>query len=528
MFGTLDYIVFIAYFAVVVGIGYWVSRPKEGKEKTSEDYFLAGRSLTWWAIGSSLIASNISAEQIVGMAGSGYAIGLAISAYEWMAAITLLIVGKWFLPIFLEKRIFTMPQFLAMRFDNRVSLLLAVFWVLLYVFVNLTSVLYLGATSLQVILDVPLFGAIVALAVFSALFAIYGGLTAVAWTDVIQVTVLVLGGLVITILGLQAVGGGDLFTGIATMFADAPEKFNAVLPANHPEVPWIGVFLGGMWIANLSYWGCNQYITQRALAAKDLPEAQRGILFAALMKVLTPFVIVIPGILAFTLFADQIPEGQPDRAYATIVGNLVPVGFTGLVIAGLTAAIVSSLNSMVNSASTIFTMDIVRTFARERLSERQLVRIGRVASGVALVVACLLAPQLQRYGQVFQFIQEYTGFVSPGIVVIFLFGLFWKRATTTSALTAAMLTIPVSVLMKFMLPDMAFLNRMGITFLVLSAVVVAITLFEHRGQSSKAIRLDAHLFKTDTVYLVGSVAVLGIVAAIYLFFSPLNGGIPAA
>jgi SSS family solute:Na+ symporter len=528
MFGALDYFVFIAYFAIVISIGYWVSRPKEGKEKTSEDYFLAGRSLTWWAIGSSLIASNISAEQIVGMAGSGYAVGLAISAYEWMAAITLLIVGKWFLPIFLEKRIFTMPQFLAIRFDNRVSLLLAIFWVLLYVFVNLTSVLYLGATSLQVILGVPLFAAIVALAIFSALFAIYGGLTAVAWTDVIQVTVLVLGGLVITVLGLQAVGGGDLFAGITELLTDAPEKFNAVLPANHPEVPWIGVFLGGMWIANLSYWGCNQYITQRALAAKDLPEAQRGVLFAAFMKVLTPFVIVIPGILAFTLYANQIPADQPDRAYATIVGNLVPVGLTGLVIAGLTAAIVSSLNSMVNSASTIFTMDIVRTFAGRNLSERQLVRIGRIASAVALIIACLLAPQLQRYGQVFQFIQEYTGFVSPGIVVIFLFGLFWKRATTTSALTAAVLTIPVSMLMKFALPEMAFLNRMGIIFLVLAAVVVVITLFQQKSNSPKAIQIDANLFKTDTIYLAGSVAILGIVAAIYLFFSPLNGVIPPA
>lgn len=528
MFGIADYPVFISYFAIVIGIGYWVSRPKKGKEKTSEDYFLAGRSLTWWAIGSSLIASNISAEQIVGMAGSGFAIGLAISSYEWMAAITLLIVGKWFLPIFLEKRIFTMPQFLAMRFDNRVSLLLAVFWVLLYVFVNLTSVLYLGATSLQVILGVPLFTAIIGLALFSALFSIYGGLAAVAWTDVIQVTVLVLGGLVITILGLQAVGDGNMLAGLTELFTDAPAKFNTVLPANHPEMPWIGVFLGGMWIANLSYWGCNQYITQRALAAKDLPEAQRGVLFAAFMKVLTPFVVVLPGILAFVLFGDQIPAGQPDRAYATIVGNLVPPGLMGLVIAGLTAAIVSSLNSMVNSASTIFTMDIVRTFTQERLSERQLVRIGRIASAVALIIACLLAPQLQRYGQVFQFIQEYTGFVSPGIVVIFLFGLFWKRATTTSALSAAVLTIPVSVLMKFALPEMAFLNRMGIAFLLLAVVVVVVTLLQRKGDSPKAVQFNSGLFGTDTVYLVGSVAVLGIVAAIYLFFSSLNGAIPAA
>lgn len=518
-FVTLDYVVFVAYFILVLGVAYWVSRPKEGQEKSSEDYFLAGRSLTWWAIGTSTIAANISSEQIIGMSGSAFAIGLGIASYEWMAALTLLIVAKYFMPIFLEKKIYTMPQFLALRFDHRVSLSLAAFGILISVFVNLTSVLYLGALTLQTLMGIPLIYGIIGLAIGSAIFTIYGGLTAVAWTDVIQVCVLVLGGCIITYMGLQAIAPDHhVISGFWQLVAQAPEKFHMVLPANHPELPWIGVFFGGMWIANISYFGCNQFITQRALAAKDIGEAKRGLLFTAVLKTILPFVIVVPGIIAYTLYRDLIPADQPDRSYATVVANLVPAGLTGLVIAGLTAAILSTLNSVSNSASTIFTMDMVRTLYRRPLSEQALVRIGRITTAVFLAIACLIAPQLANFEQAFQFIQEYGGFLTPGIVVVFTFGLFWKRATPTSALWALVLSIPLSAILKFTLPDLAFLNRMAIVFLILAAIVVAITLFQSRGDSPKAIQISQRLFRTDAAFNVGAILVCGTLAGLYLRF----------
>jgi solute:Na+ symporter, SSS family len=518
-FTTLDSIVFVIYFILVLGLAYWVSRPKPGAEKNAEDYFLAGRSLTWWAIGTSTIAANISSEQIIGMSGSAFALGLGIASYEWLAALTLLIVAKFFLPIFLEKRIYTMPQFLLIRFDQRVSLSLAAFWVLLYVFVNLTTVLYLGALTLQVLLGVPLIYGIIGLAIGSAIFTIYGGLAAVAWTDVVQVCVLVFGGCLITYLGLQAIApDANVITGFGELVARAPERFQMVFPANHPELPWTGVFFGGMWIANISYFACNQFITQRALAAKNLSEAKRGLLFAAFLKILLPFVIVTPGIIAYVLYPDLIPADQPDRSYATVVGQLVPSGMTGLIIAGLTAAILSTLNSVSNSASTIFTMDIVRSFTRRSLSERALVRIGRLSTAAFLVIACLVAPQLANFEQAFQFIQEYGGFLTPGVVAIFLFGLFWPRTTANAALAAIVLSIPLSVVFKFLLPAMPFLNRMAIVFLILSAIVVAVTLLQSCGRDPKAIEINPDTFNTDGTFNVTSIFACGILAALYLSF----------
>ena len=359
-FSSFDTTVFFGYIFILMGLGIYLSR-KKGANKTTQDYFLAGKSLPWWAVGGSLIASNISAEQFIGMSGSGYLIGFAIASYELMAALTLIIVAKYFLPIFISKDIYTMPQFLEERYDHRVRSGLAVFWVLLFVFVNITSVLYLGALAIETILDVPLFVGILGLAIYAATFSIFGGLKAVVWTDVVQVVVLILGGLLTTYLVLQAVGGG-FFEGLSELYKQAPEKFDMIFDKGHSaykDLPGLSVLLGGMWIANLYYWGTNQYIIQRALGAKNLQEAQKGTVFAAFMKVLLPLIVVIPGIAAFVLGADL---AKADQAYPWVINNYVTVGFKGLAFAALVGAIGSSLSSIINSTSTIFTLDIYTLF----------------------------------------------------------------------------------------------------------------------------------------------------------------------
>ncbi|MDX2129830.1 MAG: solute:sodium symporter family transporter [Chloroherpetonaceae bacterium] len=511
---TLDYFVFGFYFLVIIGAGLAVLKFK--KNENSEDYFLAGRSLPWWVIGSSLIASNISAEQFIGMSGSGFASGLAIASYEWLAAVTLLIVGKYFLPIFLEKKIYTMPEFLELRFDHTVRTGLAGFWLMVYVFVNLTSVMYLGALTMQTVLGIDLMMGIIGLALLSALYTIYGGLAIAAWTDAIQVVFLVSGGLLITLIGLNTLGDGSIIFGFGKLLESAPEKFHMVLEANHPELPWIGVFIGGMWMANIGYWGCNQYITQRTLAAKSLKEAQKGIILAAVLKIIMPLIVVLPGIIAFALYGNTI--AKPDEAFPTLVKNLAPSGAVGLIFAALIAAIVSSLNSMTNSAATLFTIDIYKSNFKKDASEKELVWIGRVVSASVLLIAIVMAPQLKNLSQAFQFIQEYTGFVTPGVVVIFLFGLFWKKATSSSARWAALLTIPLSLGFKILFPELAFLNRMGIVFLALAIVIVMITLLEKRGNDEKAIRINPQTFNTDGVFNISALLVLGVIGALYLYF----------
>lgn len=513
---ALDYAVFAAYFVILSGAAVWASRKKTGN--SSEDYFLAGRSLPWWVIGSSLIASNISAEQFIGMSGSGFAIGLAIASYEWLAAVTLVLVAKYFLPIFLEKGIYTMPEFLELRFDHTVRTGLAVFWLLVYVFVNLTSVLYLGALTTETVLGIDLMTGIISLAVLSALYTVSGGWAIAAWTDVVQVAFLIVGGLMATGIGLAAVGNGNMFTGFAQLMTDAPEKFHMVLTANHPELPWVGVFFGGMWMANIGYWGCNQYITQRALAAKSLSEAQRGMVFAAFLKLLMPLIVIFPGIIAFALYRDRIPVENADRAFPMLVRELMPAGAVGMIFAALIGAIVSALNSMTNSVAALFALDIYKSNFKRDASEQEVVTVGRIVTAVVLVIAVLLAPQLKNLSQAFQFIQEYTGFITPGVVVIFLFGLFWKKATARSARWAALLTLPLSLGMKFLLPDLAFLNRMGIAFAVLALVVVGITLTEKKEADEKAIIINDDTFRTDGIFNATSIAVLGITAALYLYF----------
>lgn len=535
-FSNLDYAIFIAYAGLIIFVGLWVSRNKKGQTKTSEDYFLASKSLTWWAVGASLIAANISAEQFIGMSGSGFVIGLGIASYEWMAAITLILVGKYFLPAFINKEIYTMPQFLEKRYDNRVRTILAVFWLLVFVFVNLTSVLYLGALAMETIMGIPMVYGILGLALFAAIYSLYGGLSAVAWTDVIQVIFLVGGGLVTTWIALDFVSDGHgVIAGTKLLFEKAPEKFHMILEKDNPSymnLPGISVLVGGMWVANLYYWGFNQYIIQRALAAKSIKEAQKGIIFAGFLKIIIPLIVVIPGIAAFVLVnepdalahlgatsKDIMPSlDQADKAYPWLLGFL-PSGVKGLAFAALAAAIVSSLASMLNSTSTIFTMDIYKQFVKKDASETNMVNTGRITAAVALLIAGIIAPSLSTLDQAFQYIQEYTGMVSPGILVIFLFGLFWKKATPNAALWVAVLTLPVALALKFGVSGIPFMNQMGIAFLILGAIIVLISTIENKNNKiTKGLDLPPDIFKTSTSFNIGAVVITTIITVLYIVF----------
>lgn len=531
---TLDIITFSAFALLVVGLGLWIGRKQSGHE-TAKDYFLAGSTIPWWAVGGSLIASNISAEQFIGMSGSGFAMGLAIASYELMAAATLILVAKFFLPIFISKGIYTMPQFLELRFGTQVRSILAVFWVLLFVFVNISSVLYLGAKAVEA-MGIPLVYGIIGLAVYSAATSILGGLKTVVWTEVAQVVILILGGLLTTYLALDAVSGGNgFFAGLSELFHRAPEKFNMILQKGElfiqekdaagnvvakdawEYLPGLSVILGGMWIANMYYWGMNQYIIQRALAAKDLREAQKGVAFAAFLKIVLPLIVVIPGIAAFVL---QAPIGtEYDKAYPWVMSTYVGDGLRGITFAALAAAVGSSVSAMVNSASTIFTLDIYKTILNKEASEERLVKVGKMSAAAALLIGVCVAPLLANLGQAFQFIQKYTGYLSPGVTVIFLFGMFWKRASSRAALAVVMLSIPLSIAIDVFLPGMPFLNSMGLCFLLLSALLIGLSLVENaKADDPKGIVLEKGLFQTDTVFNVAAVAVFGILAAIYGLF----------
>lgn len=548
-FSLLDYIVFIGYAVLILFMGLWVSRDKEGESKSAEDYFLASKSLPWWAIGASLIASNISAEQFIGMSGSGFAIGLAISCYEWIAAASLILVGKYFLPIFLKKEIYTMPQFLKQRFDGRVSMSLSIFWLLVYVFVNLTSVLYMGALSLKIIMGVPMIYGIIGLALFAAVYSIYGGLSAVAWTDVVQVVVLILGGLLTTYLAFDALSNGEgMWAGLQTAYTQAPEKFKMIVERGtmipdgsggfvdaYDMLPGLGALLGGIWIVNLAYWGLNQYIIQRALAGKSLEEAQNGVVFAGYLKLLMPLIVVLPGIVAFIINQDPMAYNisgntasigenvndmmvisKSDEAYPWLLNTFIPTGLKGLAFAALAAAIVSSLASMINSTSTIFTMDIYKGHFNVNAQDKQLVKIGRLVSVVALVVAVGVAPLLGKLDQAFQFIQEFTGLVTPGVLVIFTMGLFWKRATANGAFFVAILTFPLSWGAKMLFPALPFLDRMFIVMLVLAIVGVVVSLVGKND--NKGIELEKGLFKTQATFNGLSIGICGILTVLYLIF----------
>lgn len=537
---SADYIVFFIYFILVSGYGLYIYKRRKSGQMNTRDFFLAEGSLTWWAIGASLIASNISAEHFIGMSGSGFALGLAISTYEWMAAATLIIVAVFFLPVYLKNRIYTMPQFLEQRYNTTVSTIMAIFWLLVYVFVNLTSIIYLGALAINAISGISFTACIIGLALFSILVTL-GGMKVIGYTDVVQVAVLILGGLVTTYLALNMVSehfgyGEDVIAGARLIHEKANTHFHMIFDSSHryySDLPGLSVLIGGMWINNLNYWGCNQYIIQRALGA-DLKTARNGILFAAFLKLLVPVIAVLPGIAAYVLFKEGLFQNEmvnesgvlkPDHAYPTLL-NLLPAGLKGLAFAALTAAIVASLAGKANSIATIFSLDIYKKYFHRTATERQLVRTGRWTVIVSMVIASLVAPALSNLEQAYQFIQEYVGFISPGVLAIFLMGFFWRRTTSGAALTGALLTIPLSTLLKYLpywtngaFPDYPFLDRMSIVFVFLIILMVVISLMDRKSSTQPVvIEIDPRMFRVPPSFVVGSVLILGVLTALYTVF----------
>jgi len=519
-FSILDIIVFLIYCTIVAVVGIVISR-RVNKKKDSNSYFFAGNSLPWYLVGSSIIAANISAEQFVGMSGSGFAMGLTIATYEWLAAIMLIMVALWFLPVFINKKIFTMPQFLEVRYNHRIKTVLAIFWLFLFVFVNLTAILYLGALSLKTVFGVELGYAIAGLAFFSVFLTVGGGLKTIANTDIIQVVFLVAGGLITTYLALVTVSHGQgIWKGFSILMEKAPEKFHMIIPESDPNfkyMPGIRSILGGIWIAGIYYFGANQYIIQKALGAKNLKEAQRGMLFAGYLKLLIPVLVVIPGIAAFVLNADI---AKPDEAYPWLLDRFVPAGVKGFVFAALIAAIVSSLAAIINSASTIFSIDIYKVYFKPQISEENLVKTGRISSILIVALAAALASTLTGIEQVFQFIQEYTGLVSPGITAMFVLGIFWKRTSARAAWIAVLITLPVPLLLKWIYPAMPFLDNMVFSFLIISAQMIVVSLLDKSKEAQDSTwELPAGIFKnTDSVFKWFSLGILVILILLYYIF----------
>jgi SSS family solute:Na+ symporter len=534
-----DYLVFFLYFILVAAYGIWIYKRKTAKNETAQEFFLAEGSLTWWAIGASLIASNISAEHFIGMSGSGFAIGLAISSYEWMSGLVLIIVALFFIPMFLKNRIYTMPQFLATRYNEQVSSIMALFWLLVYVFVNLTSIIYLGALAITSIANISFMTCVVSLSLFSIIVTI-GGMRVIGYTDVIQVAVLILGGLVTTYLSLTLLSeefgfGKDFMAGLSILKQEAPGHFHLILEKGHPhydKLPGLGVIFGGMLINNLAYWGCNQYIVQRALGA-DLATARNGILFAAFLKLLVPLIVVIPGIAMFVLHENGLFQNEmsidgvikPDQAYPTLM-NLLPSGLKGVAFAALTAAVVASLAGKANSISTIFSLDIYKKMINTNASEKQLVNTGRWAVVISITVAAFVAPALRSLDQAYQFIQEYVGFLSPGVLAIFLLGLFWKKTTSGAALFGTILTIPLSATLKFlpdwtggMFPVYPFLDRMFITFWIVLFLMIIISLVTPASvQRKEILPFEKSMLEVKPAFIIGSILILGILAALYTVY----------
>lgn len=519
-FQTIDYIIVGVYMILLVSLGLFLSRNKKGVDKTANDYFLAGNRLTWWAVGASLIAANISAEQFIGMSGSGYKIGICVAAYEIMAAVTLIIVAKFLLPVMLKRHIYTIPQFLRERYNEGVGMAFSVFWLFLYIFVNLTSVAWLGSIAIEQILGLEGYRMQIVLALFiiAGIYSIYGGLASVAWTDVLQVIFLIGGGLITAYFALEAVSGEgkgawDGLTIIYEKLKSIPNDthFNLIVdksksPDAFRDLPGIAAIVGGVWLTNIGYWGFNQYIIQKGLAAKSIGEAQKGLIFAGFLKILIPFIVVIPGVTAFIMFnyPQDIPGIQQgyvdlggtinvsDDAYPWLIRNFAPIGIKGLSFAALAAAVISSLASMLNSTSTIFTMDIYKQHIKKNATDRQLVRVGRFTAFLALVIAIIaVEPLLGGLDQAFQYIQEYSGFIYPGIIVVFGLGLLWKRASSKAAVWTSILTIPMGLLFKIALPDMPFQFRMGYIFIILFAIFVAITFVDStKVETEKADEAD--------------------------------------
>ena len=558
-----DKIIFVFYFIIVASYGYWVYRKKKNDVSASQDFFLAEGSLTWWAIGASLIASNISAEQFIGMSGEGFFVGIAVAAYEWIAALTLIIIAVWFIPIYLKNKIYTMPQFLKTRYNESVSLVMAIFWLFLYVFVNLTSILYLGAVAINGLLGGDYLHVIMIGLMLMALLITLGGMKVIGYTDVIQVAVLIIGGFATVYMALQIVDqringalAGSAITGFKTLLSQAPEHFKMILPKpNNTDMstagqlardkyivlPGIAMYFAGQWIVNLNYWGCNQYITQRALGAK-LETARKGILFAGLIKLFMPVIVMLPGIAAFVLYKNgQLPgfEGGKDGAYSAILAFL-PVGFKGLAIAALTAAIVASLAGKANSIATIFTLDIYKKYLNKLADEKKMVWTGRLTVLVSMIVAVIFTWQdlLGIGGEGgFTFIQKYTGFISPGVFAMFILGLFWKRTTGTAAMAGLITGFVLSIffnnyavgifgienimytayLNKSGSYEIPFLINMGWSFVITVVTMVTIS-FAGPKVNPKSFEIDASMFKVSKSTLILIVITLMLLSALYVKF----------
>ena len=527
MLTSIDLTIIALYALTLLAVALYVSRATPGHEINSEDYFLAGKSLPWWAIGASLIAANISAEQIIGQSGQGFVVGLAIAAYEWQAAIVLIIVAKYFLPIFLEKKIYTMPQFLELRFGPQIKSILAVFWVVLYTAVNLTAVLWLGGLALNALTGWSVMYAMMGLALFAVLYSFYGGLKAVALTDIIQVVVLVAGGFAITDIVLALVGqGSGVFGGLGVLMGEIPGHFKMILADDHPSynnLPGIWTLLGGMWVLHFSYSGFNQYIIQRALGAESLAEAQKGLAFAAFLKLLIPVIVVLPGIAALWLAQNgkldmAALQASPDTTYGVLM-TLVPEGLRGLVFAALIAAIVSSLASMMNSISTIFTMDIYRDYLAKDRTESHYVMVGRATAVAAIVIAVILArPFLGGMESAFQTIQEYTGFIAPGIVSVFLLGMFWQRCNAAGAFAMLIVSVLANIAMKIGAPDMAFVIRIWIVFLACLVVGFVVSTRTAPPAASQVVDTQGISFDSAPVFNRLAISVAVLLTLIYVVF----------
>lgn len=555
---TIDIIVFLFYFIIVAGYGYWIYQRKKKQTADTKDFFLAEGSLTWWAIGASLIASNISAEQFIGMSGEGFFVGTAVAAYEWIAALALIIIAIWFMPIYLKNKIFTMPQFLTNRYNETVALIMAVFWLFLYVFVNLTSILYLGAVAINGLVGGQYLHLIMILLAVFALIITLGGMKVIGYTDVIQVAVLIIGGLATTYMALLIVSekfglGKDVIAGFNTLLKEAPDHFHMILKKPGPDatqeeinkylvLPGIAMYFAGQWIVNLNYWGCNQYITQRALGA-NLQTARTGILFAGLLKLMMPVIVMLPGIAAYVLYKNghlpQLEGGSKDGAYSAIL-SFLPSGLKGLSIAALTAAIVASLAGKANSISTIFTLDIFKKYIRPNADEKKMVWVGRVTILIAMIVSVLFTwnDTLGIGGEGgFTFIQKYTGFISPGVFAMFLLGMFWKRTTGTAAIAGVICGFILSVFFNNYAPailgnetilytaypngkggyEIPFLINMGWSFFFTSVLMIAISLGGPKV-NPKAFVFDKGMFAVSKSVMVLIVITLLLLTALYVRF----------
>ena len=551
-FKPIDFIILVCYLILLVSLGLFLSRSKDGKEKSANDYFLAGNTLTWWAVGASLIAANISAEQFIGMSGTGFRDGIAIAAYEVMAAVTLVVIGKFLLPVMLDRKIFTIPQFLRERYNDGVGLAFSILWLFLYVFVNLTSVAWLGALAIEQILGLQdmavsiggfevsmrmliIFG----LFVIAGIYSIYGGLASVAWTDVMQVTFLVGGGLITAYVALKEMGvimGTDAIGALRQVYTDMTTgahvqdvHFHLVIQESHnasafANVPGIAAVVGGVWLTNLGYWGFNQYIIQKGLAAKNIDEAKKGLIFAGFLKILIPFIVVLPGICAYYIMQDPVKFSSmnlagninvADDAYPWLIRNFTPTGIKGLSFAALTAAIISSLASMFNSTSTLFTMDIYKKYINRDAKDKQLVNVGRLVAVCALLIALIaVKPLLGGLDQAFQYIQEYSGFIYPGIITVFGLGLLWKRASSTAAVWTAIITIPLGILFKVSLPDVAFQFRAGYIFIILVSFFILVSYLDKKFINCEQPKERDQKQMTQWAKFLGGIGVLMIICSV--------------